>query len=227
MRRICNKKNEMSRPHTESTPHIAPSEQASEQEPIIEIVESAVVRKKTIVEAKCFQCGQTSTSLTSGRCKPCGSIKTRMRRLFKKDREAETRYNSLDKERKQAFCAANHFSKSLKARIAEFSQDAEADGSGQKFMCSGIYRDEDELKEKYHNRLSQFEAIKKNAESRYCEIREVHLFKDPEYKQSEWEEEKRQFETKRWLVQALALNAEKKPNQMAKPKAKRKITQLH
>ena len=78
------KRNE-SATHIESTPHIAPSEQASEQEPIIEIVESAVVRNKSSVEAKCFQCGQMSTSFTGGRCKPCGCIKTRMRRLFQKD----------------------------------------------------------------------------------------------------------------------------------------------
>ena len=94
--------------HIESTPQIAPSTQfrgeppsKSEQKPP-EIVESAVVRNNSSGEVMCFMCGQM------GDIKPFGTIKTRMLRLFQKDEEVKTQYNSWSKESKQDFCAALH-----------------------------------------------------------------------------------------------------------------------
>ena len=150
-----------------STPHIVPSTQfympsTPSTQFVGEQPSSPGLRrnpKNASGEVVCFQCGKMTSTTKYYRCLACGNMKTKMYRLFQKEPKVKSIVDSWSKETKQSFCAANHFSKDLKAAINEVSEYIESDVSGDRYTCDGNFRDDVELAEKYHNRPEQLEAI--------------------------------------------------------------------
>ena len=146
------------------------------------------------IECVSSACGNTSDTATGAtwkkgastyfRCHACGRMNKRIHEALRKlPEEAAQRWRTTSKEQKAEFRDRNKETRvqdmpaALTTYVTESFQELESCAANAK----GLFKDKEDLTEKYSKKPEQLQAIFENAKTMQCPVRNVQLWEDPEF----------------------------------------------
>jgi hypothetical protein len=122
--------------------------------------------------------------MTYGRCKPCASVTSRFNYQMKNlDDTASEFMSSMGAEAKREFLSQNKtlFGEALKVSMVSWAERTQEKALTDTYTQKGDWLDSNEVDARFIKSPAQAAAVKKNARSHFCPVREVDLYEVLEY----------------------------------------------
>ena len=132
----------------------------------------------------CSQCKTETVVFPVARCKPCNTIYNRVLQCKQvMDGSCIQAFDAMDKDKKLDFynTCRDLTGQHLKGFMKQFLEKEVQTTTQTHLSGNGVWRDEADLKEKYEKKPDQLEAVKANARTMMCPLRQCVLYEDLDY----------------------------------------------